>query len=151
MPENAVAPSHAHAREFRWPIRAYYEDTDAGGIVYYANYLKFFERCRTEWLRTLGVNQIELARQSRLQFVVTSLECEYKRPALLDDQLVASARLERTGAASLLFAQELWRGDELLARGRVKVASVDTVRLAPTPMPSPLLARLRALVAPAPA
>lgn len=132
---------------FHWRLRVYYEDTDAGGIVYYANFLKFFERCRTEWLRALGVDQITLAREQGLQFVVMSIACDYRRPARLDDELSARAQLERAGGASLVFAQQLWRGDELLASGRVKVACVDTTRLAPAPLPARLVERLRRPVA----
>lgn len=135
-----------HAKDapaaFRWPVRVYYEDTDAGGIVYYANYLKFFERCRTEWLRALGIDQLALARDAGLQFVVRSVSCDYLRPARLDDELDALARLERAGGASLLFAQELRRGDELLAQARVKVACIDVNRLAPAALPAALLAAL---------
>jgi acyl-CoA thioester hydrolase len=129
---------------FRWRLRVYYEDTDAGGIVYYANFLKFFERCRTEWLRALGFDQVRLARDQGLQFVVTSIACDYKRPARLDDELTVLARVERVGGASLHFAQQLWRDDELLAQGRVGVACVDTRRLAPAALPAGLAARLRA-------
>jgi acyl-CoA thioester hydrolase len=142
MSVDSIAAPTAPA-EFRWPIRVYYEDTDAGGIVYYANYLKFFERCRTEWLRALGVDQIALARDHGLQFVVTSLGCDYRLPARLDDALTVCAALERAGRASLVFVQRILRGEELLASGRVKVACVDTRRLAPAAMPDTLLAALR--------
>jgi acyl-CoA thioester hydrolase len=128
---------------FRWRLRVYYEDTDAGGIVYYANFLKFFERCRTEWLRALGIGQTELARVHGLQFVVMSIACDYKRPARLDDELTVLAQLERVGGASLVFAQQLWRADELLAEGRVKVACVDTRRLAPAALPVSLVDALK--------
>ncbi|MCU0940608.1 MAG: YbgC/FadM family acyl-CoA thioesterase, partial [Burkholderiaceae bacterium] len=80
---------------FRWRLRVYYEDTDAGGIVYYANYLKFFERCRTEWLRALGIDQTALVRDAGLQFVVKSIACEYRQPARLDDELTVLACIER--------------------------------------------------------
>jgi acyl-CoA thioester hydrolase len=129
---------------FRWRLRVYYEDTDAGGIVYYANFLKFFERCRTEWLRALGIDQVRLARDEGLQFVVTSLGCEYRQPARLDDELTVLARVERVGGASLVFAQQLWREQELLAEGRVKVACVDTGNLAPAALPRALVAALKA-------
>jgi acyl-CoA thioester hydrolase len=129
---------------FRWRLRVYYEDTDAGGIVYYANFLKFFERCRTEWLRALGFEQVRLARDEGLQFVVTSIAVDYLRPARLDDELTALARMERVGGASLVFAQRLERGAELLAQGRVKVACVDARTLAPAALPAALAARLRA-------
>lgn len=141
----ADTPAHASAAApaFSWPIRVYYEDTDAGGIVYYANYLKFFERCRTEWLRALGIEQARLVAEHRLQFVVTSLSCDYRRPARLDDRLVVLARLERSGGASLTFAQRIERDGELLASGRVKVACVDAQTLAPAALPRFLLDALR--------
>jgi len=128
---------------FRWRLRVYYEDTDAGGIVYYANFLKFFERCRTEWLRALGFDQARLARDAGLQFVVTAVAVDYLRPARLDDELVALARVERVGGASLVFAQRLERGTERLAQGRVKVACVDARTLAPAALPAALAAALR--------
>jgi acyl-CoA thioester hydrolase len=146
----ADTPSHASAAApaFSWPIRVYYEDTDAGGIVYYANYLKFFERCRTEWLRALGIEQARLVTEHRLQFVVTSLACDYRRPARLDDALTVEARLERSGGASLLFAQRIERHGELLASGRVKVACVDAQTLTPAALPRFLLDALRSPAAP---
>ncbi|MFN7509498.1 MAG: tol-pal system-associated acyl-CoA thioesterase [Betaproteobacteria bacterium] len=140
---------HADFRaDFSWPLRVYYEDTDAGGIVYYANFLKFFERCRTEWLRVLGFDQARLAAQERLQFVVTELAVRYLKPARLDDRLDVSARLVRVGAASLHFEQQLVRDGELLAAGQVKVACVSAETLAPAAMPAGLR---RALAASGPA
>lgn len=137
MPWDSALPT------FRWPVRVYYEDTDAGGIVYYANFLKFFERCRTEWLRALGIDQTQLAAQDALMFVVQALACDYQRPARLDDQLEVLAQVERLGGASITFAQQARRGEELLAEGRVKVACVDTRQLAPARLPRALLAALK--------
>jgi len=129
---------------FTWPLRVYFEDTDAGGIVYYANFLRFFERCRTEWLRALGVEQVQLAQRSQLQFVVVQAAVDYRRPARLDDQLVITARIGERGRAYLVFEQEARRGSELLARARVKVACVDTRRLLPARLPVELEAALDA-------
>jgi acyl-CoA thioester hydrolase len=134
---------------FQWRLRVYYEDTDAGGIVYYANYLKFFERCRTEWLRALGIDQTALAREAGLQFVVKSIACEYRQPARLDDELTALARIERIGGASLVFAQQLWRDAVLLAEGRIKVACVGVPSLAPAPLPAVLTRALERAGSPA--
>jgi acyl-CoA thioester hydrolase len=125
----------ARADAFRWTLRVYYEDTDTGGIVYYANFLKFFERCRTEWLRALGVDQATLAAEHGLQFVVVSAAVQYIRPARLDDELRVSARIAKRGRASLEFVQEAHRGDELLATAQVKVACVAATTLAPAAMP----------------
>ncbi len=127
---------------FFWTLRVYYEDTDTGGIVYYANFLKFFERCRTEWLRALGIDQARLAAELGLQFVVVSAAVQYIKPARLDDALTVSAQIARRGRASLEFAQEARRGDELLATGQVKVACVRAATLAPAGLPPQLVAAL---------
>lgn len=121
----------------------YFEDTDAGGIVYYANFLKFFERCRTEWLRALGVEQTQLAQQSRLQFVVAQLAVDYMRPARLDDELTITARIAEQARSYLVFEQRALRGAELLAQAKVKVACVDIERLAPARLPAELTAALQ--------
>jgi acyl-CoA thioester hydrolase len=124
---------------FTWNVRVYYEDTDAGGVVFYANYLKFFERARTEWLRTAGVNQLSLAESQNVMFVVKSSAVDYHAPAKLDDELELSVIVERLGRASVDFRQEAWRLDggkrRLLASARIKVACVDTARFRPSPIP----------------
>jgi acyl-CoA thioester hydrolase len=127
-------------------VRVYYEDTDAGGVVYYANYLKYFERCRTEWLRALGVDQSVLVREQGLQFVVTGVEAKYLAPARLDDELTIEARVVRLGRCSLQFEQEARRGDVTLARGHVMVACVDAQRRLPARLPPWLHERVAALV-----
>jgi acyl-CoA thioester hydrolase len=127
---------------FTWTLRVYYEDTDAGGVVYYANYLKYFERCRTEWLRALGVDQTRLTREHGLQFVVTELEVRYLRPALLDDQLTIEAGVVQLGRCSLVFLQHALRAAEPLARAQVKVACVDLQRR-PARLPSSLGEQVR--------
>lgn len=128
--------------DFRWTVRVYYEDTDAAGIVYYANYLKYFERCRTEWLRTLGFDQREMAARDRLQFVVAELSVQYHRPARLDDSLTVEATIIERARTYVVFRQQARRGDELLASARVKVACVDTGRLSPARLPAALAQRL---------
>lgn len=105
-------------------IRVYYEDTDTGGVVYYANYLKFFERARTEWLRRLGVNQSELAAREQLIFVVKDVELHYRKPARLDDLLVVHSAIARLGPASIRFRQSVMRGGELLCEGVIQVCCV---------------------------
>src|SRR4030095_11218900 len=92
-------------KPFTWTIRVYYEDTDTGGIVYYANYLKFFERARTEWLRSVGFERKELANKAGLRFVISRVECEFLKPARLDDEIELDVRVARAGAASMVFAQ----------------------------------------------
>jgi acyl-CoA thioester hydrolase len=133
--------------EFTWNIRVYYEDTDAGGVVFYANYLKFFERARTEWLRAAGVGQQLLSESHRVMFVVKSTAVDYHAPAKLDDELKLSVVVERLGRASVQFIQEAWRVDgaerELLASGRIKVGCVDTASFRPCPIPDDILARIK--------
>lgn len=126
-----------------WPIRVYYEDTDAGGIVFYANYLKFFERARTEWLRGCGIDQQRLAATTGTLFVVRSTAVDYRAPARLDEVLTVVSRVERLGRASVHFAQAAWRGDALLATGNVRVASVEETNLRPIPIPDDVYAALR--------
>jgi len=143
---NSRPVESAHDRGlFSWNLRVYYEDTDAGGIVYYANFLKFFERCRTEWLRALGVGQAHLAERSQIQFVVAQLAVDYVRPARLDDQLTITARIGELARAYLVFEQQALRGTEVLARAKVKVACVDTVRLVPARLPADFVAALSAV------
>jgi acyl-CoA thioester hydrolase len=128
---------------FEWPIRVYYEDTDAGGIVFYANYLKFFERARTEWLRACGIDQQKLADSDGIVFVVRRTAVEYSAPARLDDQIRVTSRIERLGRASVDFHQEAWRGDVLLAGGDIRIASVDRASIRPAPVPESVLQGLR--------
>ncbi|MRW87397.1 tol-pal system-associated acyl-CoA thioesterase [Pseudoduganella sp. FT26W] len=128
--------------DFIWNVRVYYEDTDAGGIVYYANYLKFFERARTEWLRALDVNQHTLLEQHDTLFVVKSVNAEYHAPAKLDDELRLTVRIEKFGRASLVFFQEAWCGDQLLNTARVKVGCVDSA-LRPRAVPAIVADKMR--------
>ncbi len=124
-------------------MRVYYEDTDTGGIVYYANFLRFFERCRTEWLRALGLEQRELAAARGLQFVVARVAVDYRRPARLDDLLTIDARIAELARSWLVFEQHARRGDELLAQATVKVACVDVRRAVPARLPADLVSRLQ--------
>src|ERR1700742_1955559 len=128
---------------FIWPIRVYYEDTDAGGIVFYANYLKFFERARTEWLRACGVDQNRLAEETGAIFIVRSTAVDYRAPARLDDIVKIVSRIERLGRASVDFVQEAWREGTLLAVGSVRVGCVDRVTLRPAAIPASVLVALR--------
>lgn len=121
-----------------WPVRVFYEDTDAGGVVYHTNYIKYFERGRTEWLRALGYSQARLAEEQRLLFTVVNLSIEYRRPARLDDLLEVRTTAELAGAASVNFKQEIWRGGttpELLAAGEVRVACIDADGFKPRRLP----------------
>lgn len=128
--------------EFHWDVRVYYEDTDAGGIVYYANYLKYMERARTEWLRSLGVDQSVLMEQKGVMFVVVSADARYLKPARFDDVLNVSCRVLSKTRTSLIFEQEIRRGDrdgELLVSGTIRAACVSADSLKPRPIPADLL------------
>jgi acyl-CoA thioester hydrolase len=126
-------------REFRWPVRVYYEDTDAGGVVYYANYLRFMERARTEWLRSLGFEQDRLVREQGIIFAVTEAELRFLRPARFNDALEVVARVIERRRASLRFAQTVARGGEPLCEGRIQIACLDSAAFRPRPIPDELL------------
>ncbi len=127
---------------FEFPIRIYWEDTDAGGIVFYANYLKFMERARTEWLRALGMGQHALREETGGMFVVSETTVKYLRPAKLDDQLRVTAHLVESGRASLVIAQHVWRDDTLLCEGTIRIGWVEAATLKPARIPSSVLERL---------
>lgn len=122
-----------------WRVRVYYEDTDAGGVVFYANYLKFMERARTEWLRSLGVEQQKLAQEADIGFVVASLDMKYRAPAKLDDQLIVQTSITQAGRASLHFAQRVLLAEEVLAEGQIRVGCVKLSLLKPAALPQTLL------------
>ncbi len=126
---------------FLWQARVYWEDTDAGGIVYYANYLKYLERARSEWLRAHGVSQRALELDPGVLFSVVSLEARYRRPARLDDLLAISCEPAREGGASFAFAQRIWRDQsqaELLLEAGVRIACLDARSLKPRRLPEVL-------------
>ena len=127
-----------------FPIRIYWEDTDAGGVVFYANYLKFFERARTEWLRTAGVGQQALRDETGAMFVVAEVHMRYLAPARLDDAIVASVQVEEKGAASMVLVQEAWRGNTLLAQGRIRIGCVQADTLRPRRIPAQVLQAIEA-------
>jgi acyl-CoA thioester hydrolase len=129
---------NGRAQPFAWPVRVYYEDTDVGGVVYYANYLKFMERSRTEWLRTLGFDMSAMARAHHCHFVAQRVEIDYLRPARLDDRLVATVALVRAGHARLVLEQEVLRDGLRLAAGKVTLACITTATWRPAPMPAAL-------------
>ena len=131
------------APRFSIPCRIYWEDTDAGGVVYYANYLKFMERCRTDWLRALGVDQLRLRADRRLQFAVVSLTVEYLRPAVLNDEVLVTAELEHLGGATIVFKQTITRGDVQLIDASTRVACLDSGTLKPRPIPKDLFVEWR--------
>lgn len=136
---------------FTWPVRVYWEDTDAGGIVFYANYLKFFERARTEWLRHLGIGQQSLREQMGGMFVVTETQVQYHRPARLDDLLLVTAQVQEPGRASLTITQRAFLdtrdGSEpptLLCEGNIRIGWVDVGSMRPQRIPASVLEALQA-------
>jgi len=120
------------------PIRIYYEDTDAGGVVYYANYLRFFERARTECLRSLGHEQQQMAAQTGCLFVVRQASLNYRAPARLDDELLIVSSLQRIGRATVTFEQRCERNGSLLVEGSIEIACVDKDTFRPRPLPAAL-------------
>lgn len=129
--------------EFSWPVRVYWEDTDAGGIVFYANYLKFFERARTEWLRSLGVEQQQLKDQTGGMFVVAETSICYLRPARLDDELIVTASLQQSGRASMTIKQQVLLKSELLCEGVIRIGWVNAASMLPARIPQPIIESLR--------
>jgi acyl-CoA thioester hydrolase len=123
---------------FRLAVRVYWEDTDAGGIVFYANYLKYFERARTEWLRALGVEQQTLRDLTGAIFIVSDTRVRFLAPARLDDLLQVTAVPRHTGRASMTIVQQAWRGADLLAEGEIRIGCVDVATLRPRRFPDPL-------------
>ena len=132
----ATSLNTGSGRGFVWPVRVYWEDTDAGGIVYYANYLKYMERARTEWLRTLGCDQGDMRTRHRVQFVVARTSVEFRRPARFDDRLDVDIRLLALRRVSIALAQHVRNADrELLWRAEVKVGYVDVESFRPRGIP----------------
>ena len=125
----------AAAQPFFWPVRVYYEDTDAAGVVYYANYLKYLERARTEWLAAAGVALSELEDEHRTVFVVHRLEIDYRRPAHLGDSLKVSLLPGERSRVRLVVSQEILRGDELISSARVTLACLDKRTWRPVAIP----------------
>jgi acyl-CoA thioester hydrolase len=145
---NQTAMHEPHSQGFRLSVRVYYEDTDSGGVVYYANYLKFLERGRTEVLRTLGFEQRQLLDETGLAFAVRSLTADYLKPAKLDDTLQIVTVIEDLGRAQVTFAQEVRRDGDCLLTASVRVACLDLARGKPAAMPKHLHAIFKPLVTP---
>ena len=133
-----------NASSFTWPLRVYYEDTDAGSLVYHANYLKFMERARTEWLRSLGYDHTVLRRDAGVVFVVTRLDIRYRRAARLDDELAVALNLTRIGRAGFDLDQSIrFATGELVCTAAIRIGCIDVDRLTPRRIPDPLLMELR--------
>lgn len=132
------------APAFTWPVRVYWEDTDAGGVVYYANYLKFLERARTEWLSHLGLEQDRLAEDAGVVFVVRRVEADYLRAARFNDRLTVRCTLAALNRVSLTMAQQVLRGEEVLLEAVVKVACVERAAFRPVKIPAFVMQALEA-------
>lgn len=133
------------SRPFRFQMRVYWEDTDAGGVVFYANYLKFFERARTEWLRSLGHQQERMRAENGVMFIVTDTTVRYLRPARLDDLIAVTVEVKHAGRAQMTIAQQAWRlspeqsadqGEQLLADGTIRIGCVDAGTFRPQRIPN---------------
>jgi acyl-CoA thioester hydrolase len=124
-------------------FNVYWEDTDAGGVVYYANYLRFLERARTDWLRAMGVDQQRLRAERKLQFVVVSISVDFLRPAVLHDEILVTAELNRLAGATIHFKQTIMRGEEQLIDAAVRVACLDSGTLKPRAIPKDLFTEWR--------
>ena len=129
---------------YSFPVRVYFENTDAGGVVYHSEYLKFLERARTEWLRHLGYDHQALAREHRVIFVVSAAAVDFTKPARLDDTVAVSVRLESLGKVRCVFAQEIRRDDEVLVSARVTVACVTGENMKPVEIPEGLRKKMEA-------
>ena len=138
--EGAVEPP---LQPFSWPVRVYYEDTDAAGVVYYANYLKFMERARTEWLRASGFEQTDLVERYNVVFVVRSLEMEYVRAARFNDSLRVTVELIKVGAGHIELEQRVMKDDVLIAGAKVKIVCVDARTFRVLRIPQPLATRIK--------
>ena len=125
---------------FSWPVRVYWEDTDAGGVVYHASYLRFMERARSEWLRAIGIDQFALKQSTGLAFMVRDMQIDFLRPALLDDELTVTVEVKERRAASILFTQTITKMDGChLVSASVRVACVNIRRMRPAPIPTDLI------------
>jgi len=141
IPASDAGSAGREATPFSFGVRVYWEDTDAGGIVYYANYLKFMERARTEWLRALGVEQEVLKAEQGLMFVVVHADVSFRKPARYGDNLQVTCVLDERSRASLTFRQRILRGStqELLVEGLVRIACLDANKLKPRGLPEVVL------------
>lgn len=129
----------------KWPLRVYYEDTDAGGVVYHSNYLNFMERARSEWLRELGFEQTYLKDDLHIIFVVHSMTIAFKRPARFNDLLEVTSEVEKLGHGSLVFCQKITVNNQLLVQAQVKLACVNALTFKPSVIPKPVLLKMESV------
>ena len=133
-------------QKFSWPVRVYWEDTDAGGVVYHARYLAFLERARSEWMRSRGFDQETMRRRDDLVFVVRATQIDFRGPARLDDQLQVSVGLLECRGASFTMVQQIHLGDVLLIQAKVRIAALQASSFRPRPIPEPLNSELKSFV-----
>ena len=131
-----------HTQPFSWPVRVYYEDTDSAGVVYYANYLKFLERARTEWLRAAGFEQHDIAAQHQAVFVVRAVAIEYLKPSLFNDRLQVTVELAKVGNSQIVLVQRVLRDGEVLATAEVRVVCVNAATFRPVRIPKAIITRI---------
>jgi acyl-CoA thioester hydrolase len=139
-------PKEISIKTFALPVRVYYEDTDSGGVVYYANYLRYFERARTEWLRALGYEQGRLLERAGIAFAARSAQVEYLKPARLDDEIVVVSHISSVGRAQVIFDQRVERDGQLLVEAKMRIASFDPVRGKAVAMPKDIYDNFKALL-----
>jgi len=144
---DAAMPQGTHhsklkTQHFSWPIRVYYEDTDSAGVVYYANYLKFIDRARTEWLRAAGFEQHDIAAQHQAVFVVRAVTIEYLKPALFNDSLQATVELAKVGNSQIVLVQRVLRAGEELATAEVRVVCVNAATFRPVRIPKTIITKI---------
>ncbi len=121
--------------KFEWSVRVYFEDTDSGGVVYHANYLKFMERARTEWLRTLGLNQIKLKQEDKVMFVVRKIDIQYKIPARFNDELLIQTDCVKTTDYSIILKQNILRDRQIITDGKVEIVCINSDLFKPVRIP----------------
>ncbi|TLX23155.1 tol-pal system-associated acyl-CoA thioesterase [Thermomonas fusca] len=146
MTGNSGPRTHSDPLSFSWPVRVYWEDTDAGGVVYHAQYLAFMERARSEWLRDIGLHQHSLKREADVVFVVRAMDVDFRAPARLDDQLSVSVRLLECRGASFVMVQRIERDGALLVEAKVKIAALRASSFRPCPLPDFLSSQLKLLL-----
>jgi acyl-CoA thioester hydrolase len=129
--------------EFSWPVRVYYEDTDSGGVVYHSNYLNFMERARTEWLRSIGIEQDQLRNEHNCIFAVHSMQLKFRKPARFNNLLTVTSRVNKVAGASLEFEQKVMCDDELLCDAVVKIACLDAEQFRPMSIPTFILTEIQ--------
>jgi len=125
----------AGIKTFSLPIRIYFEDTDSGGVVYHSNYLKFMERARTEWLRSIGIDQRHLKQDNHIMFVVHRIDIQFKLPARFNDDLIVKSELKDIGSSKIEFSQMIYRNDEMLIDASVDIACIDSEKFKPVRIP----------------